>query len=118
VPSMRVLIVDDEPLIAADIEMTLLDAGYQVAANAQHLTTALEALEKHPADFAILDANLGGESAEPIADDLERRGIPYVILSGYTREQIGAWAKDSVVIGKPITSEKLLAQLPPQAALN
>ncbi len=115
---MRVLIIDDEPLIAADIEMTLLDAGYQVAANAQHLSTAMEAIEKNAADFAILDANLGGKSAEPIADGLKQRGIPYVILTGYTREQIGAWAQDSVVIGKPITSEMLLAHLPPAVALN
>ncbi|WP_420607694.1 response regulator [Novosphingopyxis sp.] len=115
---MRILIVDDEPLIAADIEMTLLDAGHQVVANAQHLSTALEALERHPADFAILDANLGGKSAEPIADDLKRRGIPYMILTGYTRDQIGPWAKDSVVIGKPVTAEMLLAHLPAQAALN
>ena len=115
---MRVLIIDDEPLIAADIEMTLLDAGYQVAANAQHLSTALEALEQHPTDFAILDANLGGMSAEPIAADLQRRGIPYVILTGYTRDQIGPWAQGSVVIGKPVTAEMLLSHLPPMAALN
>lgn len=115
---MRVLIVDDEPLIAADIEMTLLDAGYKVTANAQHLSAALEALEMHPTDFAILDANLGGASAQPLAEDLKRRGIPYVILTGYTRDQIGPWAMDSVVIDKPATAEMLLAHLPPQAALN
>ena len=115
---MRVMIIDDEPLIAADIEMTLLGAGYEVAANAQHLSTALEALEQHEADFAILDANLGGESAEPIADDLHRRGIPFMILTGYTRDQIGPWARDSVVVGKPVTSEMLLAHMPPKAVLN
>ena len=115
---MRILIVDDEPLIAADIEMTLLDAGYKVAANAQHLSTALEALENHPADFAILDANLGGKSAEPVAQDLKRRGIPYVILTGYTREQIGPWAQDCVVLGKPVTSQMLLAHIPPVSEFN
>ncbi len=115
---MRVLIVDDEPLIAADLEMTLLDAGYAVVGNAQHLSAALEVLENNAADFAILDANLGGKSAQPIAEDLKRRGIPYVILTGYTREQIGPWAKDSVVIGKPITSQMLLKHIPPRAELN
>jgi len=79
----RILVVEDEPMIRMLLEDMLGELGYTVAAEAAHIDEALEATKNADFDLAILDANLNGEPASPVADALVTRGTPFVFATGY-----------------------------------
>jgi len=79
----RILVVEDEPMIRMLLEDMLDELGYTVAAEAAHIDEALEATKNADFDLAILDANLNGEPASPVADALVTRGTPFVFATGY-----------------------------------
>ena len=83
----RILIVDDEPVIAMDLEYMLVEAGFIIAGVTGNLQRALSLVESGICDAAVLDANLNGLSAAPIAVALVARGLPFLVLSGYAPEQ-------------------------------
>ena len=83
----RILIVDDEPVIAMDLEYTLVEAGFVIAGVTGNLQRALSLVESGICDAAVLDANLDGLSAAPIAVALAARGLPFLVLSGYAPDQ-------------------------------
>lgn len=108
----RLLIVDDEPLIAFEVEDTLKRAGYDIAGLAGSVRQALALIEKDSdIDIAVVDANLNDEDAMPIISRLRDRQIPFVIISGYSQEQIGSWAADVPLIRKPLRYTELTAAL-------
>ena len=84
---VRVLVVEDEPLLAFDIAQHLGDAGFEVVGPAATVACALRLIGDIGCNAAVLHVNLGLETAEPVADELLRRGTPFAILSGYSREQ-------------------------------
>lgn len=79
----RVLVVEDESLVAMMVEDCLIELGYEVAAVAATVDAALAALQGGGIDCAMLDVNLGGTPSFPIAEALEARGIPYMFVTGY-----------------------------------
>ncbi len=79
----RVLIVEDEMLVAMTLEDTLLDLGMEVVATAMHLALAIELADRCEIDVAVLDINLHGGRSYPVADILIRRGIPFIFATGY-----------------------------------
>lgn len=79
----RVLVVEDESLVAMMVEDCLIELGYEVAAVAANVDAALAALQGGGIDRAMLDVNLGGTPSFPIAEALEARGIPYMFVTGY-----------------------------------
>lgn len=82
----RLLLAEDEPLVAMDLENRLEDFGYRVVTTVDSLDGALQALEQGILpDIALLDANLQGESSVPAALELHRRGVPTVFITGYDR---------------------------------
>ncbi len=83
----RILVVEDEPILAYALEVSLLDAGFQIAGVAGRLAKALAMIEEGECDAALLDANLAGVSASPAASALSARGIPFLVVSGYSLEQ-------------------------------
>ena len=85
---MRVLIVDDEFMIATDTATVLEDAGCEIVGIAGSVDNALEILDKSQCDGVILDANLNGKSAEPVAAALRQRDISYLVVSGYRKDQL------------------------------
>lgn len=105
--AMRILIVDDEVLIALDVEETLKSAGYEIAGMAGDVDGALRTIEAGAVDFVILDGDLGGESAEPVARRLDELAVPYVVASGYSQRQL-AWLGEAPLIQKPYGTEALL----------
>jgi DNA-binding response OmpR family regulator len=106
---MRVLIFEDEWLIATVIERTLLEAGIEVAGIAGSVALAVQMIEDIAFDVAIIDANLRGASAEPIAAALSKRGQRYLVISGYTdRQQLGSLAA-APFLGKPFAAHILVA---------
>jgi CheY-like chemotaxis protein len=98
----RILVVDDEPLLALDLSMDLETEGYEVVGPAGSISEALDLIARDGCDVGVLDVNLGGDTAEPIARDLMRRGIPFVIVSGYSRDQQAPIFHDSILLTKPV----------------
>ncbi len=83
-PIQGVLIVEDEALIAMDIEMMIEDLGHRVSATANSVASALEAIDNHTPSLAVVDLNLGGESSEPVITALGAKGVPIIVASGYS----------------------------------
>ena len=72
---VRILIVDDEPIIALTLEEMLVDAGFTIIAVVHKIDKALALIESGGCDAAIIDANLAGVSASPAASALAARGL-------------------------------------------
>ena len=109
--TVRVLIVEDEPIIALGLEDALIDAGFQIAGVAGKLEKALSLVESGVCDVAIVDANLTGVSASPIAIALAARGVPFIVLSGYSPDQMQGVFPGALFIQKPCRPELLIEKL-------
>ena len=81
----RVLVVEDELMIALDMCGKLEAMGYVPVGPAGTVDEALTLLEGERPDFALLDENLRGRPVTPVAEALLRRGIPFALISGYSR---------------------------------
>jgi DNA-binding response OmpR family regulator len=80
----RVLIVEDEFLVACLLEEDLQSQGYELVGPYTTLASALDASRREHFDFAVLDINLNGEMSYPLAEELVARGVPFLFLTGYT----------------------------------
>lgn len=109
--SRRVLIVEDEALIAMELIDMLKDAGYEVVGPAGSVGSALELLKEEGCDAAILDVNLGNESAAPVAQVLAERGTPFLTVSGYGSAQRPLEFSSAPHLNKPLRSERLVRTL-------
>lgn len=109
--ALRVLLVEDEPLIALMIEDMLADLGLEVARAAATLAQAMRAAEEADVDLALLDINLKGEQSFPAAEILRRRGIPFLFVTGYGALGIHGTDFQTVVLQKPFASPELRAAL-------
>ena len=109
--SARILIVEDEPLVAEDLRTVLVDAGFEIAGVAARVGTALSLIETVACDAAIVDANLAGASASPVAAVLSARGLPFIALSGYTREQLQSEFSGGFFIEKPYRLTEVIDSL-------
>ena len=107
-----VLVVEDEFLIAMDLERLLERNGWRVLGPAATVQEALRLLDGEAPDVALLDVNLRGELVTPVAERLRARGVPFVVASAYDGAQAGcdglgrrAW------LGKPADARRLLTAL-------
>ena len=107
----RILIIEDEPLIALSLEDVLVDAGFQIAGVAGKLDKALALIESGGCDAAIVDANLAGVSASPAAIALAARGLPFIMMSGYSKEQMLGEYPRAYFLSKPCRPELLIETL-------
>jgi DNA-binding response OmpR family regulator len=107
----RVIIVEDEPLVAENLRDDLVEAGFEVVGVAPRVESALKLIEGTGFDVAIIDANLAGTSAAPAAAALSARGLPFMVLSGYAREQLQREFSEAVYIQKPYRVRKLIEAL-------
>jgi CheY-like chemotaxis protein len=103
----RVLVVEDEYLVAMDMSAYLEAAGARVVGPASNVRAALEAVEHTELDAAILDVNLRGEMAYPVADALTARGIPFVFTTGYDANAVPARFAGVKRCEKPTTPEAI-----------
>ncbi len=111
VSGRRILVVEDEPLIAMDFSQTLSEAGFVVIGPANSVAQALALLAQFGCDAAMLDVNLGKETSEAIARELIRLGRPFVATCGYSREQMPGIMQTAPLLGKPVSSEMLIAEV-------
>lgn len=107
----RILIVEDEPVIATAIAESVAGAGFEVVGVAGSVEQAMGIIEHSGCDAAILDVNLGAETSEPIASRLSAWHIPFVIVSGYSTSQLPAGMRLAPLIGKPVNSARLIDTL-------
>jgi len=107
----RILIVEDEPMLAFALEDTLIDSGFEIAGVAGELAMALAIIESGACDAAILDVNLSGVSAGPAASALTLRGLPFLILSGYSSEQQPTAFSGAPRLQKPCRPDRLIQAL-------
>lgn len=82
-PGLRVLVVEDEPVVAMCLEDILDGLGCEPVGPAGRLAEGLVLAEREELGAAILDINLAGERSTPIAEALRRRGVPFAFASGY-----------------------------------
>ena len=79
----RVLVVEDEMLVAMVLEDQLADAGFKVVGPAFSVEEAMRLAASEPLDGAVLDINLAGEKVYPVADLLAARNVPFVYVTGF-----------------------------------
>ena len=102
----KVLVVEDEALIAMLFEDILADLGCEVVGPAMNVRQALE-LAGSAIDIAVLDLNLAGESSFPVAGVLRERGVPVVFSSGYGSSGLPPEWQDAPTLPKPFTAEEV-----------
>jgi PAS domain S-box-containing protein len=107
----RILVVEDNAMLALELERTLCGLGCAVAGSAATLPEALRLAEAAEADAAILDVDLQGHSVLPVAELLETRGVPVVFATGFDRPSMdGRWA-DAPCLLKPYGVDGLASAL-------
>jgi CheY-like chemotaxis protein len=107
----RILVVEDEALVAIEIANVLSKASFEIIGPARNVPMALDLLRRLGCDAAVLDVNLSGETSEAIAAELGANGIPFVTLSGYSREDHPFVFADAPALTKPLRPEFLLTEL-------
>ena len=109
---VRVLIVEDELLVALDLEESLAAAGAEVLGPVPTVRRALAALERRLPDIAVLDLNLRGEQSTPVARVLRFANVPFVLMTGYSRHHLDdPLLRDVPHIPKPMNSRTLIRAL-------
>jgi DNA-binding response OmpR family regulator len=116
----RILIVDDEPMIAMLAQDWLEDLGHEAIGPAYDLSTALH-LANESMDAAILDLSLGREKSYEVARRLRARAIPFAFATGHAPEAKGSEFEDAVTLPKPFSFETfrdVVAELILRKAVN
>lgn len=116
-PAKRILIVEDEVLVAMHLEDLLAEMGHQVVGPATRIKQAMELARKSEIDMAVLDVNVAGRTSFPVADILRQRGIPFVFATGYGAEGFVEGYRDEPTLRKPYEPQELMraiaAMFPP-----
>jgi len=107
----KILIIDDEPTLARDLQDLLVEEGFEIAGVAGRLDKALALIESVACDAAIVDVNLAGVNASPATLALAARGLPFIVLSGYSREQQPGAFPGALWIKKPCRPAELIQAL-------
>ena len=107
----RILIVEDDALLAIDMAQQLESAGFVIVGPASSVRSALELLRNPGCDAGVLDVHLGRETSEPVAVELIARGTPFVTVTGYSSRQRPAGFAGAPLLSKPVRTEALIALL-------
>ena len=108
----RLLVVEDDYFLAGDLVRSLEEKGAEIVGPVGDIDDALDLIdETEHLDAAVLDINLGGEMAYPVADALIERGIPFVFATGYDSANIPARYKDVTRCEKPVDAPKITRAL-------
>lgn len=110
-PPSRVLVCDDDPFLAAELEMILTDAGLEVAGPTRTVAESFRLLDQTPVDAAVLDVNLKVERSDALADRLAAEGVPFLFLSGYQADNLPERHRHRPYMTKPLREKELLTIL-------
>lgn len=108
----RILVADDEPFIALDLELAIEDAGGEVVGSVARVGEALALLKAAPVDGAILDVNLLDGDISPVVEIMIARGIPFIIQTGVgLPADLASRIPDLAVRIKPCIAAELVGEL-------
>ena len=108
---LRLLVIEDEPLIALDHVERLRSAGAASVNSTGVEAEALRVIEEGTFDAALLDANLHGRPVDPIAAALARHRIPFVFVTGYGRQALPESFRQAPVLTKPFRDDEMIAAI-------
>lgn len=103
----RVVIVEDEGMVAMLLEDMLSDLGHEVVAIVGRLDQAAQLVSEIAADVVIMDVNLNGEQTYPLASILASRGIPFIFATGYGSAGLNEAWRGRPVLQKPFQARDL-----------
>jgi CRP-like cAMP-binding protein len=108
----RILLVEDDYYEASELASRLVALGVVVAGPVPDVARALEQVRADEGlAGAILDINLGGEMVFPVADELERRALPFIFATGYDRDVVPVRHADKILLRKPLDDDAVVAAL-------
>lgn len=108
----RILIVEDEVILALDLRFAMEDMGAAVVGPCHRLEPALKVADEDPIDGAILDVDLAGEAVFPLADRLSRRHVPFVFHTGrHNPSELSDRYVGATICPKPSTPENVAREL-------
>ena len=108
----RILVVEDSALLAMNVEMVLEELGWTPIGPAARLGKALELAEQAEIDGAVLDVDLAGTASYPVAEALQRLGVPFFFTTGYDAQtQMPASFRDTPTLAKPYADAALRRML-------
>jgi CheY-like chemotaxis protein len=99
--SARILVAEDEFLVYLALEDELRSKGYTVLGPFGSVKAASDALAREHVDLVLLDINMGGSMAWPIADELIARNVPFIFLGGYAGDALPEPYRNITRVGKP-----------------
>lgn len=105
-PGLRVLLVEDEIMVALLLEEMLAELGHTVVGPVARVQPALEMVQREPMDVAILDVNINGKEVYPVAEALAARDIPFAFVTGYGGK-LGGLYGDRPRLQKPFRQRDL-----------
>ena len=108
---LRILVVEDEFLVAMELEAMLRDLGSEVVGPLGRLDEALAVAREKPLDLALLDVNVGGRLVTPVADALAGRAIPFVFCTGYDGSSLPSRHAAAPILMKPCQAHELRSVL-------
>lgn len=103
----RILVVEDEMLVALLLHDMLIDFGCLIVGPAASVDEALAIIETQPLDAAILDVNLSGQMSYPVADALIIRNVPFVLSTGYASNRLQEGYRTLPALQKPYHASEL-----------
>ncbi len=104
-----ILVVEDEWLLASMIVTMLRAAGHAVLEPVNSVPAALDSIARQAPAFALLDVTLGRRDSFPVAEALERRGVPFALMTGYTAADLPPAFRHHTILQKPVGRAALLA---------
>jgi CheY-like chemotaxis protein len=107
VKSASIFLVEDEALIRPMLADMMGELGHVVVGEASNIEIAQRLAETADFNLAILDINVAGCNIWPIAETIERRGLPFLFMSGYASDSLPEAFHDRPVLNKPCTIQKL-----------
>jgi DNA-binding NarL/FixJ family response regulator len=106
----RVLIAEDEPLIAMNHAELLTEAGAEIVAACATVRGVVECIRDKPVDVAVVDYVLADGNSEPLQTALKQRHIPFVVVSAYPRPLVRT-EPGQEILQKPVTRDLLCDRL-------
>ncbi|MGA2127356.1 MAG: response regulator [Xanthobacteraceae bacterium] len=110
-PSLRILVIEDEAMVAMLLEDMLIELGHQVVATAGEMHRAVKLASELTVDLAIVDVNLHGEPAYPLATILTGRRVPFFFATGYGAAGLKQEWRGVTALQKPFQARELAAAI-------
>lgn len=108
---MRVLVVEDEAILALDLAQTVREMGHEVAGPFATVTEALPECSATAIGFAIIDFNLKGETTEALARALRAEGVAFVLVTGSPVDALPPELRDAPILVKPLQPRDLASAI-------